>query len=190
MSRPPIYAAGMHATSLVTVSFAVALTLAACEKDESPPAPAEAHAPSASAPPAPTPAPAATAPVAEPRAGRGVTQGSAALKLTGAVTKDLEGPIVTCGFTHLKGRDQGRTWGIRSQELDFQIIASTDEELLSPAAILNVRKPARAHYVFKRKAGKVTGTKDGTLTEIDADLHNLMGKETVHVKGTMTCPPR
>lgn len=182
------YAARMRVPSLATVSIIFAATLGACEKGEAKPGSGEAPAAST---PAPASAPPVTAPPAEPRAERAAaSQGTAALKLTGALTKDLEGQIVTCGFTRLKGRDQGRTWSIRSEELDLQVMATSDEELASPAAILNVRQPVRAHYVFKRKAGKVSGTEDGTVTELDADLHHLMGKEVVHVKGTMTCPPR
>lgn len=178
------YDARMRVPTLATVSIVFAVTLGACEKGEAKPGPGEAPVASTSAPPA-------AAPPAEPRPERAAaSQGTAALKLTGALTKELEGQIVTCGFTRLKGRDQGRTWSIRSEELDLQVMATTDEELASPAAILNVRQPARANYVFKRKAGKVSGTEDGTVTELDADLHPLMGKDVVHVKGTMTCPPR
>lgn len=185
----PIYNERMHAASLTLTGLFFALTLGACEK-KGPPESGEAPAPvvtdTAAEPGRPEAAPAAAA---RPERAA-VSQGSAALKLTGAITKDLDGQIVTCGFTRLKGRDQGRTWGIRSEELDFQVIATTDEELASPAAILNVRQPARASYAFKRKAGTVSGAKDGTVTELDADLHNVVGKEVVHVKGTMTCPPR
>lgn len=176
----------MRSSSLViTLVASIAL---ACEQGTSGADKPAAPPVSPPATPAPVPStPARSAPAAEPKT---VAQGSAQLKLTGAITKDLRGQIVTCGFTRLDGRAQGGTWAIRSDELDFQIIALTDEELDAPAATLNARQPARISYVFKRKAGKVTAAKDRTVAEIDADLHNVVGPETVHVKGTMTCPPR
>ena len=186
----PIYSVRMQAPSFAIASIIFALTLGACEKDGGERDSDEALAASVTAAPA-APARSQPASVAEPAPKRAApSQGSASLKLTGAITKDLDGPIVTCGFTRVKGREQGRTWGIRSDELDFQVMATTDEELAAPAAILNVRKPTAAHYVFKRKAGEVSGSSDGTVTEIDADLHQIVGKEVVHVKGSMTCPPR
>lgn len=184
----PVYSLRMHAPSFAIASI-FALTLGACEKGGGQPEPGEAPAEPVTGTPAAPPAQTAAA-TEPPRKRAAPSQGSAALKLTGAITKDLEGQIVTCGFTRLKGRDQGRTWAIRSEELDLQVMATTDEELASPAAILNVRKPSPANYVFKRKAGKVSGASDGTVTEVDADLHSIVGKEVVHVKGTMTCPPR
>jgi len=176
----------MHARSLVTTSLLFVLTLGACQK-EAQPASGEAPVTGVAAPPAPS---SAETPAKARPAGAAASQGSAALKLTGAITKDLDGQIVTCGFTRLKGRDQGRTWAIRSEELDFQVFAMTDEELASPTVLLTVRKPARASYTFKGTAGTVKGATDGTVTELDADLDGIVGKEVVHVKGSMTCPPR
>jgi hypothetical protein len=114
----------------------------------------------------------------------------ASLVFSGDIAKELSGPVVTCGYTRLDGRSQGGTWAIQTEDFDFQIIALTDEELASPSVILNAKRPAAVSYVYKRRGGKVKAASDRTVAEIDVDLQNVVGRQTVHVKGTLTCPPR
>jgi len=166
------------------------LSLSACKKeDDAPSPPVSSTAPKAPEA-APTPEGTPVAPEANKAEKAGPARGTAELVLTGAITQELKGPIVTCGYTRLEGRDQGGTWAIHTEDFDFQIMATSDEDFAQPAAILNARKPTRISYVFKRKAGKVSAKSDRTVAEIDADLQNVVGKETVHVKGTMTCPEK
>jgi hypothetical protein len=59
-----------------------------------------------------------------------------------------------------------------------------------PTVLLNARRPARLSFARRPGGGTVTVARDRTVAEIDADLKNVVGAEVVHVKGTMTCPPR
>jgi hypothetical protein len=184
----------MRTDSLLALVSASLLLLSACGRDEQtpPPLPAEGALP-AEAPANPAVPEAARddiAPVAEKQTGPVPGEGTADLVLTGAIERELKGTIVTCGYTRLDGRDQGGTWAIRSDEFDFQIMATSDEDFAEPAALLNAKQPVRMSFVFKRKNGTVKAARDRTLAEIDADLHHVVGTEKVHVKGTMTCPPK
>jgi hypothetical protein len=166
------------------------LTLSACKKGGDAPSPPQSSTAPEALEAAPNPERTPVAPEEKKAAKAGPARGTADLVLTGAITQELKGPIVTCGYTRLEGRDQGGTWAIRTEDFDFQIMATSDKDFAEPAAVLNARKPTRISYVFKRKAGKVSAKSDRTVAEIDADLRNVVGKETVHVKGTMTCPEK
>lgn len=117
-------------------------------------------------------------------------QGEASLTLSGAIEKELTGTIVTCGHTFLDGRNQGGSWAIRTDELDLSVIAMADEDFDKPTVILNARAPQRMSLVHKPGRGTVTAARDRTVATLDTDLKNVVGAESVHVKGTMTCPPR
>ncbi len=168
-------------------SVALALVLGACSsEDAEEPAVSPPRPPSAQ--PREVPPDPETARRPPPGAAPAPAKGTADLTFTGAVEEKLEGPIVTCGFTRLDGKDQGGTWRVDAGDFTFQIMALTDEELDSPKVIMNVTKPERASYAA-RSSAKVKTARDRTVAEIDAELKNIVGAQTVHVKGTMTCPP-
>ncbi len=167
-----------------------ALLVAGCSSENKQPAPVAEPPQNEAEKPREVPAdPEPVKPKAEAPPPQPVGQGEAALVFTGAIEKELSGKIVTCGYTHLDGKDQGGTWQIPSDEFSFQISVHSDEDWDEPSVIMNVTKPERKSYVLKA-GGKVTAKPDRTVAEIDADLKKVVGSETVHVKGTMTCPPR
>ncbi len=171
----------------VSLPMVALLSLGACSKEERS---AEPAAPVAEAPalPVPTAEPSkASATKPEPES---VGRGMADLTLTGAITQQLKGQVVVCGSTFLEGRNQGGSWAIRGDDLDFTIMALGDVDFDAPTVILNVKQPNRVQYVLNRKAGNVSVARDRTLAKIDTDLREIVGTGKVHVKGTMTCPPK
>jgi hypothetical protein len=178
----------MNTAIAIGVAAALAWSMGACKRSEEP---SKGTEPPASASAATSLSePALEAPRQPKAKGTGATMGTAELVLSGEINQELKGSIVTCGYTRLEGRDQGGTWALRTDDFDFQIMATGDVDFANPVAILNAKKPKRISYVFKRKAGKVTAASDRTVAEIDAELQNVVGKEKVHVKGRMTCPPK
>lgn len=118
------------------------------------------------------------------------SKGEADLKLTGAVELALTGEIARCGATFIDGALRGGSWGITTDALTFQIIATSEEELDDPKVVLNLRKPERKSYVLA-KGGKVVTPRDRTVAELDTDLRNIVDKgDVIHVAGKITCPPK
>jgi len=56
--------------------------------------------------------------------------------------------------------------------------------------IVNVRQPKRQSFAMSPKAKNIVTLDKGVKATIDADLKAVVGKETIHVKGTVTCPPK
>lgn len=137
----------------------------------------------------PDPEPPRPARTREP-AVKGTGTGTAALTFTGAIQAEVTGDVVRCGFTHLKGKDQGGSWQVDAADFKFSIGVHEDTEWDRPLAILNATRPERMSYVYVRGSGPVKAATDRTVAEIDADLKNVVGTQRVHVKGTMTCPAR
>ncbi|MDQ3365143.1 MAG: hypothetical protein M3680_06925 [Myxococcota bacterium] len=110
------------------------------------------------------------------------------LTFTGALEKKFTGPVGICGATFIDGRLQGGNYGIKTDELEFQIMALTDDELSKPGAWLNIAGPDRKSFVLRREPSKITidVVKGATF---DVELKSIAGAETVKVTGTVTCGP-
>jgi hypothetical protein len=165
------------------------VALAACSDKKQEPAPASAPSAAPQPPPA-EPAPAPKKPATPPPSDPATGHATAAITLTGVVDKKLEGQIATCGQTAIKGKPEGMSVHIDTPELELAILATTEKELADPKVIVNVRQPKRQSFaMYPGKKNTVTLDK-GVKATIDADLKAVVGKETIHVKGTVTCPPK
>lgn len=132
---------------------------------------------------APKPAPARDAPRPTPAAGE------VDLAFTGALTRDVHGPVATCGYTDRgDGKIEGGTWKLATDDFELAILATSDAELAAPSVILNVREPERVSYALRGSDG-IKLAADRTVADLDLTLKNIVGSDTVQVKGTITCPP-
>lgn len=110
------------------------------------------------------------------------------LTLTGAIDKKFQGAVGICGATFIDGRLQGGNYGVRTDELEFQILAMTDKDLAKPTLILNLHGKDRKSFVGKSdgKNVQIDVSKGAT---IDAVLKSMGGADTVKVTGSITCGP-
>jgi hypothetical protein len=109
------------------------------------------------------------------------------LTFTGAIENKLTGPVGICGATFIDGRLQGGNYGIRTDDLEFQVIAATDEELTSPKSVLNTKGANRRSFAARDTSKIIIDVAKGAT--IDVELKNIVGPETVKVTGTVTCGP-
>lgn len=130
---------------------------------------------------------AAPVPPKEP-AGPPKNQATVDLTLSGAVERKLEGAIGTCGATRKDGKLQGGSYGVRSDDIELQVIALTDDELASPAVVLNLKGAERKSFARRPGQGTVTIDVKRGVT-VDVELKEVVGASTVRVVGTVTCGP-
>ncbi len=125
---------------------------------------------------------------AKEAAGPPKNQGTVDLTLSGAVERKLEGAIGTCGATRRDGKLQGGSYGVRSDDVELQVIALTDDELASPAVVLNLKGAERKSFGRRPGQGTVTVDVERGVT-LDVELKEIVGTGMVRVVGTVTCQP-
>ena len=106
-----------------------------------------------------------------------------AITLTGAIEKKLEGPIGFCAIPMIGGKASGATYQVSDGGVQLAILATSERELTEPKIVINT---SGASYVLKT-AATVAKLQAGASAEIEADLERVDAKETVHVKGTVSC---
>jgi hypothetical protein len=110
------------------------------------------------------------------------------LTFSGALERKFTGPVGICGATFIDGKLQGGNYGVRNDDLEFQILAATNEELAAPTVLLNTKGEGRMSFVRRPGQGSVTIDIERGAT-IDAELKNIVGPQTVRVTGSVTCGP-
>lgn len=167
------------------LAASVLVLIAGCAEKKSEPRPTSAAAErEAAAIAAENAAPPRPKPPAKPSKFEAVVD----LTFTGAIENKIAGPVGICGATFLDGKLQGGNYGVRTDDFEFQIVALSDEELSTPSVILNVKGPERKSFVGRKDVGTVAIDVAKGAT-IDAELRNITGGDTVHVKGSVTCGP-
>ena len=149
------------------IAFSIAAAMAACQTKNEAKTNESATSPPAAAPAKKAPAGNATA----------------ALTLTGAIEKTLSGPIGFCAIPMIGGNASGATFQVRDGDVQLGIVATSEAELATPRIVVNTKD---ASYVLQGTATTVK-LAAGNSAEIEADLVRAGTKETVHVKGTITC---
>jgi hypothetical protein len=109
------------------------------------------------------------------------------LTFTGAIEQKFEGPVGICGATYYEGKLQGGNYGIRTDDFEFQIMAMTDDELAKPGLLLNAKNPRRSF--LGRGDGKNVQIDVDKGATVDAVLKDMESKDTIAVKGTISCGP-
>lgn len=145
---------------------------------------------STTASPAPsTPAPVSTAPLTTapattPAAAKG--PGHAKLTFTGefALTLDRDGAY--CNYYYPSER-KGVAYSVNAtgSEPKFDFTASDDEGNGRAIAYLNT---PQGSYAGDQRSGSITLSLDRTKATFDFDVRKVVGRQPVHVKGTITCP--
>lgn len=116
------------------------------------------------------------------------------LRITGAITATLRGAGGSCR-PFLNG--QGAAYSASAGEvgarpaLTLTVLVTNEQEWSQPTVLLQ-RTDTGASYAWRRQpgSGTIRPARDLGRLELDATLHNVVGKETVRVQGYIQCPTR
>ncbi len=138
-----------------------------------------------SASPSPTP-PVTTTSAVPTTAAPATGQGHAVLTFTGAFAKTVDEMGEFC-FYYYPSERKGVAYRVGERGADgYDLTASDDEGNGRAIALLNTPS---ASYGGDARRGRITLALDGSRAELDLDLKQAAGTATVHLKGTITCPP-
>lgn len=121
-----------------------------------------------------------------------MTPGDATVDLVfaGDVTATLKGTAGRCG-----GVTGGFSVTIQSAELgvnpsfELAMVILGEEDWEKPPTVMNLKEGDKKSYVWKKTTGAVTAARDRSRADFDVLLTNVVGTETVTVKGSVLCPP-